>query len=980
MPATLIVTSPADSGPGTLRAALAQATVVGIPDQIRFQPGLSEIDLTSGPLVVDRTLQIFGPSTEITIARSQAPGTPQFSVFSLVANTSLPSPPTVCLENLTITGGDSPDVGGGILDQVDPLTLNQCTVTGNNAGLDGGGIFSIGPAQLTINASTISNNTSGNAGAGITANFLTMTSSTVSGNTTIGVGAGLSISGQSSITNCTFSGNTSMANGTAINAQGNGLVTVTNCTVSGNSSPLSVVAGPVLLLINTIVAGNSGADLRFVSEGTNNLIDDTSGGLDPATNLLNTNGKLGQLTDNGGPTQTIALLPGSPAIGAGTSVSGVTFDQRFATRPTTGGIDIGAYQTNGILPSLVVNTTADPALQTAGVHSLREAITDAEELGQGETITFDLTVFNTPQTITLDPNQGTLSITNDMSIIGPAGGVTIGRSTAPGTPKFGIFFVPNLASVATLGRVAAADFERLTITGGSSGHGGAFYSQAGSVSFVDCTVTGNTSLFGGGVECPIIQLSNTTVNANTGRVAGGVLASFSASLVNSTIAGNTGITAGGILIGQGTITNSTISGNITQDTQGNVVQNGGGIHWGMAGPLTLNNTIVAGNQGGDINGTAGGQGNLIGDGTGGLDPATNLLNVDPKLSPLQNAGGITPTMLLLPGSPAINHGANALAVDIHGNPLTSDQRGFTRILGGQVDIGAVEVDTVAPVVKSVATSTASGTYGPGATVAITVSFDKPVFVTGTPQLALNSGGTALYASGSGAGTLTFTYKVAIGENTAHLDYTSTTALSDGVGGSVQDLYANNASLTLPAPGASGSLGASSKIVVDTVAPTIVAYRVLFGSRFYNLIGSTRFDLPWKITGIQAVFSKPITTGSAASLTGISATTVTGLGTNTLTWTFPAQTSGVFSTTLLGKGSAALADAAGNTLAAGAGFSDTFRVLYGDFNGDGVVSSADMLGVFISTGKPYNIFADLNGDGTVNLADVQIARSQIGKHL
>jgi len=89
---------------------------------------------------------------------------------------------------------------------------------------------------------------------------------------------------------------------------------------------------------------------------------------------------------------------------------------------------------------------------------------------------------------------------------------------------------------------------------------------------------------------------------------------------------------------------------------------------------------------------------------------------------------------------------------------------------------------------------------------------------------------------------------------------------------------------------------------------------------------------------------------------------------------------VFSTTLLGKGSAALADAAGNTLAAGAGFSDTFRVLYGDFNGDGVVSSADMLGVFISTGKPYNIFADLNGDGTVNLADVQIARSQIGKHL
>ena len=64
----------------------------------------------------------------------------------------------------------------------------------------------------------------------------------------------------------------------------------------------------------------------------------------------------------------------------------------------------------------------------------------------------------------------------------------------------------------------------------------------------------------------------------------------------------------------------------------------------------------------------------------------------------------------------------------------------------------------------VSSTTANGAYGIGSVITITVGCSKPVVVTGTPQLALNSGGTASYSSGSGTSTLTFTYTVAAGQN------------------------------------------------------------------------------------------------------------------------------------------------------------------------------------------------------------------------
>src|SRR5262249_32253729 len=89
--------------------------------------------------------------------------------------------------------------------------------------------------------------------------------------------------------------------------------------------------------------------------------------------------------------------------------------------------------------------------------------------------------------------------------------------------------------------------------------------------------------------------------------------------------------------------------------------------------------------------------------------------------------------------------------------------------------------------------------------------------------------------------------------------------------------------------------------------------------------------------------------------------ISGVGTNTVTWTFAPISIGTFATTLAGSGANAVIDSLGNALGAGNGFAQTFNVLMGDFNDDGVVNAQDMVLVYAATAQPYNIFADINGD-------------------
>ena len=238
------------------------------------------------------------------------------------------------------------------------------------------------------------------------------------------------------------------------------------------------------------------------------------------------------------------------------------------------------------------------------------------------------------------------------------------------------------------------------IEGGIGGGGGGI-DAAGTTVLTGSTVSGNITGNGG-------PGSSRTKTGAAGS-GGGIIASGSLTAANCTISNNVfgasnpfiadppaqggGIDSTGLLH----LTNCTVSGN------------GAGLY--AAGDAVLDNTVIAANppssaQGYDVFGTLDPSGayNLVGDGWGmtGLTAANhNQIGkhqnpIDPKLGPLANNGGPTQTMALLAGSPAIDAGSNALAVDPDGSRLLTDQRGYGRIFNGIVDIGAYEYGSSIP--------------------------------------------------------------------------------------------------------------------------------------------------------------------------------------------------------------------------------------------------------------------------------------------
>ena len=207
--------------------------------------------------------------------------------------------------------------------------------------------------------------------------------------------------------------------------------------------------------------------------------------------------------------------------------------------------------------------------------------------------------------------------------------------------------------------------------------------------------------------------------------------------------------------------------------------------------------------------------------------------------------------------------------------LTLPTVGGASSLGGQK---AIVIDTTAPTVSSVNSSTANGSYKAAATVSIQVNFSENVTVTGTPQLALNSGATVNYASGSGTSTLTFTYTVAGGENSADLDYNATTSLTLN-GGTIKDTATNTATLTLPTVGGASSLGGQKAIVIDTTAPTVSSVNSSTANGSYKAAATV---------SIQVNFSENVTVTGTPQLALNSGATVnyaSGSGTSALTFTY-----------------------------------------------------------------------------------------------
>ena len=189
---------------------------------------------------------------------------------------------------------------------------------------------------------------------------LTLTDSTLSGNSARRLGGGIyNFSGTLNLTNSTISGNSATGDGGGIFNNDIGTLTLASSTISGNSA--STGGGIANIgtadLISTIIAGNgvsSGPDCHGSPKSLGYNLLGTSDGCSftPTTDdLVNVDPNLGPLTDNGGPTETHALSPGSPAIDAitladcvDTEGNPVTTDQRGVSRPQGPACDIGAYE------------------------------------------------------------------------------------------------------------------------------------------------------------------------------------------------------------------------------------------------------------------------------------------------------------------------------------------------------------------------------------------------------------------------------------------------------------------------------------------------------------------------------------------------------------------------------------------------------------------------------------------------------------
>jgi hypothetical protein len=422
--ATITVGNNNDTGPGSLRAAVAAASP---GDTIIFASIPSPINLTSGEIVISQNLTINGPGAGMLTVSVAAKSSRVFDVTT----------GTVTISNLTISGGFDPVAGGGIFNN-GTLTLEDATVSGNAANICcGGGIYN-NTGTMTINNVTVSGNHTAGSGGGIgNAGTMTITNSTVSGGSAGGGGGGIGNAGTMTITSSTVSGNNATGVGGGIETNGT-LLTLSNSTVSGNSGNLGggigvetttniidstisgnsaategaaidVLGGTATLTNVTIAANGSGgeAQLNIVSTngaaatiestilanpaaGGNNCsgVVPTSAGfnLDSAnsclfgqpTDLHNTNPLLGSLQNNGGPTLTMALLAGSPAINKGANPLALAFDQRGQgfSRVVAAAADIGAFEVQAApFPTPTLGVLALIALSTlsalVGVASLR---------------------------------------------------------------------------------------------------------------------------------------------------------------------------------------------------------------------------------------------------------------------------------------------------------------------------------------------------------------------------------------------------------------------------------------------------------------------------------------------------------------------------------------------------------------------------------------------------------------------------------
>lgn len=472
--ATYTVTTTADFGASSLRAAVALANGTPDSDKIEFAIPASDAGCTGGVCTITLTsgeLKVASAATASTLTINNSTGAGNLLISG--NNTSrvfyLNSGANLTIYGITITNGNvTGGFGGGIYcDRYGTIVLINSILSGNSSSYRGGGIYNDAGA-VTLTNSILSGNSSADGGGILSGGSVKLTNSTISGNTARYEGGGIYNSGSTmTLTNSTVSGNTAYSGGgiTSVTPLNLKSVTVTQNKSTGTSCT-TCVAGinnyGTANLQNTLVAGNITADpfaspdfRGKVAAGSNyNLIGNGQG----MTGITNGDGSHNQvgvdplldptLQLNGGTTPNHALLAGSPAIDKGFSFL-LMYDQRgfhrtvdfpdadYPNGTDSDGSDIGAFEFQAAQPQFIPCT-----------YSLTTATQNFT--ASGGTGAFS---------VSTRPDCGYIAVSssNFISIDYDSGGVGSGSGTI-------IFFVQaNTTDAARTGTITVVD-QTLTIT------------------------------------------------------------------------------------------------------------------------------------------------------------------------------------------------------------------------------------------------------------------------------------------------------------------------------------------------------------------------------------------------------------------------------------------------------------------------------------------------------------------------------------
>jgi CSLREA domain-containing protein len=616
------------------------------------------------------------------------------------------------------TPGDG-QFGGAILNDHGNLTVTNCTFL-NNHGYDGGALANdaaSGNASLTVLNSTFAQNHVGRSGAALFNNQGTfaMTNCTISGNYGDGI-----LGGNPGI--ASFGGNNKVGSGTIVHctfyrnvfrlanpAFGDSGISVNQSTVTISNSILVTADLTLPVIVNS--------QGTVISNGYNVANDDEGGFLNAIGDQTDTDPRLAPLANNGGPTQTHALMNDSPALDTGDPNATVTTDQRGQPRPVDfngdgwNRSDAGAYerQAADAESSFVVTTLDDHSDGTCNAAdcTLREAMTAANSKGGFPGITFRAGLSGPVNLKSALP-----AITSSMGIYGPGVKViTVARNSAG---SYGLFNVSNNNLAVTI--------SGLTLSNGNTDHGAAILNQLSLVTVLDCLISGNTDSFGGALFAAAsgqtsgqstFRLGDCTFSNNTAGLNGGAFyldgsggGTADVRMRNCTFFNNSASNDGGAIFANGfagkivlQAFGCTFSGNSapTGDTLCTDFRNSGSV------AVVLGNTILnkpsTGTNFATADGATPSSGYSIGhnisndNGSGLLTATGDMINTNPHLDAngLQDNGGDTPTIAVIKGlfftSPAIDAGSSSI-------PPSRDQRGLLR--NGAPDIGAYEFNGITP--------------------------------------------------------------------------------------------------------------------------------------------------------------------------------------------------------------------------------------------------------------------------------------------